>query len=56
MPKVTHEKPDTVTRTEILSVQTYKQSDGTIVVTTGRCGGPGKGKEGGRYGGKFTIK
>ena len=52
---VTQRKPDTHTKTDKASVQTYKQPDGSIVVTKGRCGGQGKGKPGGRFAGKETV-
>ncbi len=38
---VTKKKPDTHTKTDKASVQTYKNKDGSITVTKGRCGGKG---------------
>ena len=55
MANVTKKKPDTHTKTSKASVQTYKQKDGSITVTTGKCGGKGKGLAGGRYTGKKTV-
>ena len=55
MKKVTSEKPNTHTKTRRASVQTYIGKDGKITVTTGYCGGSGKGKPGGRYGGKQIV-
>lgn len=55
MSKVTNRKPDTHTKTNKASVQTYKNENGSITVTKGHCGGKGKGKSGGRYGGKENV-
>ena len=55
MEKVAKRKPDTHTKTDKATVQTYKHGDGRITVTTGKAGGAGKGKPGGRFGGKKTV-
>lgn len=55
MPNITKKKPDTHTKTVKATVQTYKNTNGSIIVTKGRCGGRGKGKPGGRYAGKETV-
>jgi len=53
---VTKKTPDSHTKTDKASVQTYKNDDGSITVTKGKCGGQGKGKKGGRYGGKEKVE
>lgn len=52
---VTKRKPNSHIKTSKASVQTYVNSDGTITVTTSRCGGDGKGIKGGRFKSKQTI-
>lgn len=53
---VTRLKPNTITKTDKVSIQTYINPDSSITITKGKVGGKGKGLPGGRYSGKEIVK